>query len=225
MVDQRAALSLAASQMGFNERDQQSAIQDYLQTGGANLDPAVTAWCAAFVNASLQQTGIEGTGSNMARSFMDWGQPVTQPQEGDLAVFSRGDPSGPSGHVGFFKGYDDQGNIMVLGGNQGDAVSVAPYSPDQLLGFRRAGAGTPQPTASTPFGPGTPMASMQPMMQPTDPFEGMGLLSRLAASRGIAQEAGGAPLANLLNIITQKKDPQLADLAKQRGGFFGLLGA
>ena len=91
------------------------------------------------------------------------------------------------------------------------------------------GGSSPQPTASTPFGPGTPapMATTAQFMptQPTDPFDGMGLLSRLAASRGISQEAGGAPLANLLNIITQKKDPQLADLAKQRGGFFGLLGA
>ena len=83
------------------------------------------------------------------------------------------------------------------------------------------GGSSPQPSAMPGMQP--PMA--QPMMQPTDPFEGMGLLSRLAASRGIAQEAGGAPLANLLNIITQKKDPQLADMAKQRGGFFGLLGA
>jgi hypothetical protein len=87
------------------------------------------------------------------------------------------------------------------------------------------GGSSPQPSASTPFGPGTPMATMQPMMQPTDPFEGMGLLSRFAASQGIAQDAEGAPLANLLNIITQKKDPRLADLAKQRGGFLGLLGA
>ena len=215
MIDQRAALSLAASQMGFNERDQRAAIQDYLNTGGANLDPAVTAWCAAFVNATLQQTGGQGTGSNMARSFMDWGQAVDQPQEGDLAVFSRGDPSGPYGHVGFFKGYDDQGNIMVLGGNQGDAVSVAPYSPDRLLGFRRAGEGMPQQ-------PGMP--PMNEPMQPADPFKDMGLLSRLAASRGIAQSADAAPLANLLNIITQKKDPRLAQSAQQRGGFFGLLG-
>lgn len=221
MIDQAAALSLAASQLGFNERDQQAAIQDYLTTGGANLDPAVTAWCAAFVNATLQQTGIQGTGSNMARSFMDWGQPVTQPQEGDLAVFSRGDPSGPYGHVGFFKGYDDQGNIMVLGGNQGDAVSVAPYSPDRLLGFRRAGEGGAMQ-------PGTPMGQPAPMMgqmQPSDPFKGMGLLSRFAASRGIAQDAEASPIANLLNIITQKEDPRLKQIAQQRGGFLGLLGA
>jgi uncharacterized protein (TIGR02594 family) len=138
------ALSLAASQMGLSETGQRAAIQDYLTTGGANLDPATTAWCAAFVNSTLQQTGVQGTGSNMARSFLDWGQSVDQPQEGDVAVFSRGDPSGPYGHVGFFKGYDDQGNVLVLGGNQGDAVSISPYPRESLLGFRRAGEAEPQ---------------------------------------------------------------------------------
>ena len=130
--------------MGLSETGQRAAIQDYLTTGGANLDPATTAWCAAFVNSTLQQTGGQGTGSNMARSFLDWGQPVDQPQEGDVAVFSRGDPSGPYGHVGFFKGYDDQGNVLVLGGNQGDAVSISPYPRENLLGFRRAGEAEPQ---------------------------------------------------------------------------------
>lgn len=91
----------------------------------------------------------------------------------------------------------------------------------------KGGGSSPQPSASTPFGPGTPMASMQPTMpmEAADPFEGMGLLSRFAASRGIEQDAEAAPLANLLNIITQKKDPLLAEEAKRRGGFFGLLGA
>jgi hypothetical protein len=57
-----------------------------------------------------------------------------------------------------------------------------------------------------------------------DPFADMGLLSRFAASRGIAQDAEASPISNLWNIITQKEDPRLAALAKQRGGFFGLLG-
>jgi hypothetical protein len=57
-----------------------------------------------------------------------------------------------------------------------------------------------------------------------DPFEGMGLLSRFAASRGIAQDAEASPIANLFNILTQKEDPRLAEAAKARGGFFGLLG-
>ena len=82
----------------------------------------------------------------------------------------------------------------------------------------------PMPGPTTAFGPGTPMAAAQPMMQPADPFEDMGVLSRLAASRGIAQDAEAAPIMNLFNILTQKKDPRLAEAAKARGGFFGLLG-
>lgn len=89
--------------------------------------------------------------------------------------------------------------------------------------------GGPVETAGIPLSMGqpamAPMTPTAPMMQEPDPFEGMGLLSRFAASRGIAQDAEAAPLANLLNIITQKEDPRLAEAARRRGGFFGLLGA
>lgn len=138
-----AAFSLAGKQIGLNEREQAAALTDYLKNGGQNLNPQELAWCAAFVNASLEQSGIKGTGSNMARSFLDWGQEVDTPQRGDLAVFSRGDPNGPYGHVGFFDGYNPDGTIRVLGGNQQDAVNVLSYSADNLLGFRRAGDGAP----------------------------------------------------------------------------------
>ena len=133
-----AAVQLAGQQLGLNENAQNAAVSEYLANGGVNLDPAVTAWCAAFVNATLNQVGLEGTGSNMARSFESWGQEVATPQQGDLAVFHRNGIDSGFGHVGFFQGYDENGNVMVLGGNQGDSVSVAPYSQDQLLGFRRA---------------------------------------------------------------------------------------
>jgi uncharacterized protein (TIGR02594 family) len=132
------AFRIAGQQLGLSERDQAAAIGDYISTGGANLDPVTRAWCADFVNASLSRAGIEGTGSGMARSFLDWGQPVDQPMQGDVAVFRRGDPNGPYGHVGFFDGYNEDGTIRVLGGNQGDAVSIANYSANDLLGFRRA---------------------------------------------------------------------------------------
>lgn len=91
---------------------------------------------------------------------------------------------------------------------------------DKRLGYAAEIAGMPMP--NLPLSMGQPVAPMMP--QPEDPFEGMGLLSRFAASRGIAQDADAAPLANLLNIVTQKKDPLLAEEAKRRGGFFGLLG-
>ena len=134
-------MDIAARALGLNESDKAAALNDYLTTGGQNIDPATTAWCAAFVDATLRQSGMEGTGKLNARSYLDWGQPVDQPQRGDVAVFSRGDPNGWQGHVGFFDGYDEAGKIRVLGGNQGDAVSLASYDPSQLLGFRRAGEG------------------------------------------------------------------------------------
>lgn len=139
------AFSIAAKQIGLTETGQKAALQEYLSNGGQNLDPAVTSWCAAFVNATLAQSGGQGTGKLNARSFLDWGEAVDQPQRGDVAVFSRGDPSGWQGHVGFFEGYDADGNIRVLGGNQGDAVNVSSYGADRLLGFRRASGGQPQP--------------------------------------------------------------------------------
>jgi uncharacterized protein (TIGR02594 family) len=129
-------VAAASSMVGANERD--AAVADFLRTGGANLDPATQAWCAAFVNASLGHAGVQGTGAMNARSFLDWGQPVDQPQPGDVAVFSRGDPGGWQGHVGFFEGFGPGGQINVLGGNQGDSVSVAGFDPSSLLGFRRA---------------------------------------------------------------------------------------
>lgn len=131
-------MKIAETNLGMNERDQNAALQDFLKNGGVNLDPATTAWCAAFVNATLKQGGLEGTGSNLARSFETWGEGVDEPQRGDLAVFWRESLESGKGHVGFFDGYNEDGTIRVLGGNQGDSVSYSNYSPDQLIGFRRA---------------------------------------------------------------------------------------
>lgn len=132
-----AAYESLAAQMGMDENAQNAALREYMANGGVNLDPAVTAWCAGAANAAIQAAGGKGTGSNMARSFLDYGQPVTDPQKGDIAVFSRGDPNSGQGHVGFFDGYNPDGTIRVLGGNQGDKVSIASYDPSRLLGFRR----------------------------------------------------------------------------------------
>lgn len=131
------ALDVAGRALGLNETDKKVALQDYLETGGVNIDPAVRAWCADFVNATLAQTGKQGTGSGMARSFLEWGNPVDTPQRGDVAVFSRGDPNGPYGHVGFFDSYNPDGSLRILGGNQGNSVSYANYPADNLLAFRR----------------------------------------------------------------------------------------
>jgi uncharacterized protein (TIGR02594 family) len=132
-------MRLAGAQLGMDENQQNAALKDYLQTGGQNLDPKSLAWCAAYANSTLQQAGYKGTGSNMARSFLEWGQDVDpgKAARGDLAVFGRGDPNGPYGHVGFIDQINPDGTIRLLAGNQGDKVSYANYNLSDALGVRR----------------------------------------------------------------------------------------
>lgn len=126
--------------IGYGRDANAAKLNDYLYNGGRNLSIQDRAWCADFVNRTLQAGGQQGTGSGMARSFLGWGKPTQQPQVGDIAVFSRGDPNGPTGHVGYYQGLNPDGSIRVLGGNQGGRVSVATFPRSQLLGFRTAGA-------------------------------------------------------------------------------------
>lgn len=132
------AWALAGTMQGMSEVEQNEAIQEYLRNGGVNMDPAKVAWCAAFLNATFAQLGIEGTDSNMARSFLEWGVEVSEPQLGDVVVLRRDGPGGWEGHVGLFQGFDDNGSILLLGGNQSDSVNVQAYGADDLLGYRRA---------------------------------------------------------------------------------------
>ena len=94
-----------------------------------------TPWCAGFVGAMLEDCGIKSTRSGMARSYEKWGQPCGA-VPGAIVVFWRGSKSSGSGHVGFVTGKDQHGNIMVLGGNQSDAVNIKPFSTDRVVGYR-----------------------------------------------------------------------------------------
>src|SRR5690606_28825608 len=91
-------------------------------------------WCAAFVGACLERAGISGSRSLMARSCLRWGAPLDDGRIGAVAVLSRGaDPS--AGHVGFLLG-ETASHVCLLGGNQGDAVTVAAFPKSRLLGLR-----------------------------------------------------------------------------------------
>ncbi len=93
-----------------------------------------TAWCSAFANWTMSRAGIEGTGSAMARSWMGWGVELEVPMAGCIVVLSRGRP--PKGHVGFFVKRTTTGKVQLLGGNQGDKVSLASYPASRVLGYR-----------------------------------------------------------------------------------------
>lgn len=98
---------------------------------GVNDDD--TPWCAAFVSAVLELAEIQSARTGWARSYLKWGTKIGAPAVGCVVVFERG-PN--AGHVGFVVGRDQSGNLMVLGGNQSNAVTVAPFSRARVLGYR-----------------------------------------------------------------------------------------
>ena len=89
-------------------------------------------WCARFMNMVLERSGHRGTGSDMARSFASYGQRVSGPQVGAIAVMGRGRGGG---HVGVVSGIDAQGNPIVVSGNNGNRVREAPVSRGRIYAY------------------------------------------------------------------------------------------
>lgn len=96
-----------------------------------------TSWCGAFTGGVLSESGLPiVSGGAAARAWLKLPVKLDRPAVGAVVIFWRGSPSGWSGHVGFVTGKDRHGNIMVLGGNQGDAVNIRPFAPGRVLGYR-----------------------------------------------------------------------------------------
>lgn len=134
-----AARELVGLKEIVGSRHEAKVLKFYAEAGHSWVKDDETAWCAAFANAMLGRAGIKGTGSLAARSFLSWGEKLAKPRVGCIVVFKRGSSSW-QGHVAFFI-REVSGKIEVLGGNQGNAVSIAKYPKSSLLGYRWPGAG------------------------------------------------------------------------------------
>ncbi len=107
---------------------------------GAPFSDDETPWCGAFVGGVLFETGIKPVaGGASARAWLKLPVKLDAPAEGCVVVFERGGPNSGQGHVGFVVGRDRAGNLMVLGGNQGDTVSIKPFARRRVLGYRWPG--------------------------------------------------------------------------------------
>ena len=129
-VEPPAQLTVAEQFVGMNEQTDRVTLKEFM-----GIDPARVEWCAAFVNSVLSDVDITGTGSLMARSYLDWGKSTDTPSPGDIMVFSRGN-SNWQGHVGFYVAtvtYKNTAYWIVLGGNQDNSVSYRMYK----VGHRR----------------------------------------------------------------------------------------
>lgn len=101
-----------------------------IHRGGIKDDE--TPWCAAFVGAVLERCGIPSSRYESATSYLQWGQELKEPGLGCVAVLLREG----GGHVGFVVGMSSNADLMVLGGNQSDAVNIRAFPRSRISGYR-----------------------------------------------------------------------------------------
>lgn len=153
--DQPAWLAPAWAELGQHEFPDTPAnphIRDlYADAHHPEIASDEVAWCAAYVSACLERANIRSARTLLARDYLTWGAPLDAPRPGAIAVLSR-DPDPNAGHVAFLIGQTaDQ--LILLGGNQSNAVTVQAFPKSRLLSLRWP-APTPLPVpAANPSGP------------------------------------------------------------------------
>lgn len=90
-------------------------------------------WCASYVSGVLEESGVRSARTAWARGYLNWGVKLDGPAVGAIVVFERGPKSG---HVGFIVGKNQDGHLVVQGGNQSDMVRNSPFSLGRVLGYR-----------------------------------------------------------------------------------------
>jgi uncharacterized protein (TIGR02594 family) len=189
-----AWLQLAHQEMGVEEIDGSESnprVMEYFATcGGTWVKDDGTPWCGAFTGYVLATSGQKiATEPLRARSWLAWGTPLDKPVAGCVVVLRRGkDPQ--QGHVGFYvQSNKDGSSIYVLGGNQGDRVSIQRFNAANVLGYRMpAGAANPKPEDSRTIAE-----------------------SNVVAGTGAATAAGGVAYQSVPNIPSPPSMPEVGE--------------
>jgi uncharacterized protein (TIGR02594 family) len=121
----------AASSFGTSSFGSSGLVSEARRYLGGNPTGRGSLWCARFMNLVLQHSGYKGTGSDMASSFAQYGQRISGPQVGAIAVMGRRG----GGHVGIITGIDAAGNPIMISGNNGNRVREAPISRGRIYAY------------------------------------------------------------------------------------------
>jgi uncharacterized protein (TIGR02594 family) len=113
-------------------REHAPAIRRWLLDLGAWWSDDETPWCGVYAAHCMRAVGSEPPRAfYRARAWLDWGIELEKPLIGCVAVYERKG----GGHVGMIVGRYPPLGLSVLGGNQGNQVSVAVFSREPL-GYR-----------------------------------------------------------------------------------------
>lgn len=127
----------AMAYLGVREvpgKEHNGAIVRWLRELKAWWSDDETPWCGTFVAQCMREGGVQSIPKHWYRAlaWLDWGVAIQHPRVGCVVVFNRKG----GGHVGFVLGRDLSGRLLVIGGNQGNAVTVAPFDVSRVAGYR-----------------------------------------------------------------------------------------
>lgn len=92
-----------------------------------------TPWCGVFMAHCMKSSGLPYPQKYYrALEWASYGIRLERPAYGSIVVFNRNG----GGHVGIIVGKDDKGRLMVLGGNQGNQVSIMPFDRERVHAYR-----------------------------------------------------------------------------------------
>lgn len=110
-----------------------SVVADAMRfVGAGNVTGMRGPWCADYASMILRRTGHRPLAGRSVSAAFAYGPRVRQPKPGDLVVINT--RAGYARHVGFFAGWD-HGQMVMVSGNWGHRVSVAPISPSAVAAF------------------------------------------------------------------------------------------
>jgi uncharacterized protein (TIGR02594 family) len=135
LMEGRSALNMKSDRQSRSSgRDVVALAERYI---GTNPTTMRRLWCANFVGLMEKKVGRAGTGSNMARSYDQYGKKISRGEvrRGDIAVMSRGKRGG---HVGYFVEWAPNGKAVIISGNsRGGKVSKGQYALSRIYSWRR----------------------------------------------------------------------------------------
>lgn len=90
-----------------------------------------TPWCAGFVGGVLEECQLKSTRSGLALSYANYGVRLSGPAVGAIASMKRNG----GGHVGIVAGKNKKGQILLVGGNQSNAVNVKAFPAERIIAY------------------------------------------------------------------------------------------
>lgn len=132
-------MGVAFTQHGVRERPGPAThpnIAAYHATTKLHATSDEVAWCSAFINWCMLQSGLQGTNSAKARDWLDWGVPLQLPRLGCVTILQSPLRGPEAGHVGLWWMDRSSSEAWLYGGNQDNAVGLKSYPRVDILGYR-----------------------------------------------------------------------------------------